>query len=138
MSPREKALYHQIHPLKLLTDISAEIISIYYCWQRRLLSGLLIAVLPPVVASFLIMRLVDLEPYRRSAAGAYLKRHMTPTVVAMRMLGTCVTHLGAWLRWPTLMGSGYGLILFAWFHGLLPVLGRSKGDIARQDRARTT
>ncbi len=28
MSPREKALYHQIHPLKLLTDISAEILSI--------------------------------------------------------------------------------------------------------------
>jgi hypothetical protein len=74
MSPREKALYHQIHPLKLLTDISAEIISIYYCWQRRLRSGLVIAILPPVVASFLIMRLVGLEPYRRSAAGAYLKR----------------------------------------------------------------
>jgi uncharacterized membrane protein len=124
MSPREKALYHQIHPLKLLTDISAEVISIYYFWQRRLLTGLLIAVLPPAVASFLVMRLANLEPYRRSAVGAYVKRHMTPAAVALRMLGTCVTHLGAWLRWPTLMGSGYGLILFAWLHGLLPARSR--------------
>ncbi len=102
-----------------------------------MLSGLLIAVLPPVVASFLIMRLADLEPYRRSAVGAYLKRHMTPTAVAMRMLGTCMTHLGAWLRWPTLMGSGYGLILFAWSHGLLSLPRRCKRDMARQERAGT-
>jgi hypothetical protein len=121
MTPREKALYHQIHPLKLLTDISAEVISIYFLWQRRLLVGLLVALLPPVVASALIVRLANLEPYRDSAAGAYVKHYMTPAAVALRMLGTCVTHLGAWLRWPTLMGSGYGLILFAWFRGLLPM-----------------
>jgi hypothetical protein len=29
MTPQEKMLYHQIHPLKLATDISAEIVSLY-------------------------------------------------------------------------------------------------------------
>lgn len=38
MTPQEKALYHQIHPLKLFTDISAEVISLYLFWKRRLLA----------------------------------------------------------------------------------------------------
>lgn len=31
---KEKQLYHQIHPLKLFADISAECISLYLFWQH--------------------------------------------------------------------------------------------------------
>ena len=94
MTPQEKALYHQIHPLKLFTDISAEVISLYLFWKRKLLAGLLVIFLPPIIASLLIMRWVDLEPYKRSAFGNYVRTYMTPPVVALRVLGTVITHVG--------------------------------------------
>jgi len=86
MTFREKQLYHQIHPLKLATDISAEIVSLYLFWKRKLLAGLLVALVPPVIASALIMRLVDLEKYKQSAFGKYVRSYMTPAVVAVRVL----------------------------------------------------
>lgn len=55
MTPQEKVLYHQIHPLKLLTEISAEAISLYLFWKRKLVAGLLVLFLPPPVVSLLIM-----------------------------------------------------------------------------------
>ncbi len=82
MTFREKQLYHQIHPLKLATDISAEIVSLYLFWKRKLLAGLLVALVPPVIASALIMRLVDLEKYKQSAFGKYVRSYMTARAVA--------------------------------------------------------
>jgi hypothetical protein len=51
MTPQEKALYHQIHPLKLVTDISAEVLSLYLFWKRKLLAGLVVLLVPPIIAS---------------------------------------------------------------------------------------
>ena len=119
MTPQEKALYHQIHPLKLLTDSSAEAISLYLFWQRKLVAGLLVVFLPPIVASLLIMRWVDLEPYKHSAVGGYLRTYMTPSVVAVRVVGTIITHVGAWYRKPLLLPLGLGLVLVGWFRGVL-------------------
>lgn len=120
MTFREKQLYHQIHPLKLATDISAEIASLYLFWKRKLLAGLIVALLPPVIASTLIMRLVDLERYKRSAFGRYIRSYMTPPVVAARILGTVVTHVGAWYRRPGLIPLGLMIVLLGWMRGLLP------------------
>jgi hypothetical protein len=119
MTPQEKALYHQIHPLKLFTDISAEVISLYLFWNRKLLAGLLVIFLPPIIVSLLIMRWVDLEPYKRSAFGKYLRTYMAPSVVALRVLGTVITHLGAWYRRPLLMPVGLGMVVIGWGRGLL-------------------
>ena len=119
MTPQEKALYHQIHPLKLLTDISAEVISLYLFWNRKLLTGLLVIFLPPIIISLLIMRWVDLEPYKRSAFGKYIQKYMTPSVVALRVLGTVITHLGAWYRRPLLVPVGVGMVVIGWLRGVL-------------------
>lgn len=119
MTFREKQLYHQIHPLKLATDISAEIVSLYLFWKRKLLAGLVVAFLPPVIASALIMRLVDLERYKQSAFGRYIRFYMTPPVVVVRMLGTVVTHVGAWYRQPGLIPIGLLMVLLGWLRGLL-------------------
>jgi hypothetical protein len=119
MTPQEKALYHQIHPLKLLTDISAEVISLYLFWKRKLFAGLVVIFLPPILASLLIMRWANLEPYKQSTFGDYLQTYMTPSVVTVRVLGTIVTHVGAWYRRPLLVPLGLGLVLLGWLRGLL-------------------
>jgi hypothetical protein len=121
MTPQEKTLYHQIHPLKLATDISAEILSLYLFWKHKLLTGMLVLLVPPMIASALIMRLANLETYRQSALGNYIRDYMTPFAVAVRILGTVITHVGAWYRKPALIPLGLMTVLFGWLQGkLLP------------------
>lgn len=119
MTPQERALYHQIHPLKLATDISAEFVSDYFFWKHRLLAGLFVVFIPPVIASTLITQLADLEKYKQSAFGRYIHTYMTPTVVAVRILGTVITHVGAWYRKPALIPLGLATALLGWLRGIL-------------------
>ena len=119
MTPQEKSLYHQIHPLKLLTDISAEVLSLYLFWKRKLSAGLIVLLVPPVIVSTLIIKWVDLEAYKQSAFGRYIRTYMTPLAVTVRLLGTVVTHLGAWYRQPFLIPVGLVIILLAWLRGIL-------------------
>ena len=119
MTPQEKTLYHQIHPLKLATDISAEILSLYLFWRRRLLAGLLVMFVPPVIASTLIMRFANLETYKQSAFGRYVRTYMTTPVVLVRILGTVLTHIGAWYRIPALIPLGLATVLLGWLRGIL-------------------
>jgi hypothetical protein len=88
-----------------------------------------VILLPPIIASLLIIRWVDLEPYKHSAFGNYLRTYMTPSVVAMRVLGTIITHLGAWYRKPFLLPLGLGLVVLGWLRGVLwpGELGKGKG-----------
>lgn len=37
---KEKILYHQIHPLKLLTDFSAGVFTTYYCGWQSVISNI--------------------------------------------------------------------------------------------------
>ena len=119
MTPEEKTLYHQIHPLKLCTDICAEVVSLYLFWKRKLIAGFVVLLVPPIIASTLIIKWVDLEAYKQSAFGRYLRVYMTPPVVAVRLLGTVVTHLGAWYRRPVLIPLGFMIVLLAWLRGIL-------------------
>ena len=129
MTPQEKVLYHQIHPLKLATDISVEIVSLYLFWKHKLLAGMLVIVGPPVIASTLIMRLANLETYKQSALGRYICDYMTPFAVAMRILGTVITHVGAWYRKPALIPLGLMTVLLGWLSGKLLPNVRSKNAI---------
>ena len=43
MTLKEKALYHQIHPLKLSTDILAAAVSLYLFWVHEPLPALVVA-----------------------------------------------------------------------------------------------
>ncbi len=119
MTPREKTLYHQIHPLKLFTDISAEVLSLYLFWKRKLIAGFVVLLVPPIIVSTLIIKWVDLEAYKQSAFGRYIRAYMTPLVVAVRLLGTVVTHLGAWYRKPVLIPPGLLIVLLGWLRGIL-------------------
>ena len=124
MTPQEKILYHQIHPLKLFTDIGAEFISLYLFWRHKLIAGLVTMFVPPIIASLLIIKLVDLETYKQSALGRYIRIYMTPSVVIVRVLGTVLTHVGAWYRILLLIPLGLMVVLLGWLRGILWPKGR--------------
>jgi hypothetical protein len=80
MDFRERKLYHQIHPLKLATDIGVTPISLYLLWQRRIAPAIVVGFVPPVVVSVVMMIWPpDLERLKRTALGQYISKYMTPT-----------------------------------------------------------
>jgi len=117
MTLREKALYHQIHPPKLATDILTEPVSLYFFWRHDLWIGLATHFLPPIIASALVMRFVDLEPLKASPLGRYVGRHMTRTVEAVRMAGDLTMVAGAWLRSPWIIATGAAVVVAGWLSG---------------------
>ncbi len=112
MTIREKVLYHQIHPLKLLTDGSAAVVSLYLLWQRRLRPALIVQFVPALVVSSALIRRADLEPQRRSAFGRHVKDYMAPSMQGVRFAGNAVMSLGAWRRRPGLLLVGLLMILY--------------------------
>ncbi len=119
MTNREKVLYHQIHPLKLLTDWSTGAVSFYLLWQRRPRAALIVQFVPAIVVSSALMRWADLEPQRSSALGRYVKEYMTPSMQGVRFAGNLVMSLGAWRRRPGLLLVGLLMILYGWLRGKL-------------------
>jgi hypothetical protein len=117
MDPKEKYLYHQIHPLKLLTDIGAAFGGLCFLWRHQLAFALAVMLVPPVLVSLLLMRYANLEPYRQSAFGKYIARSMSHAMEAARLAGMAVMALGAWHHslWITLAGGA--MILFGWLRG---------------------
>ncbi|MDL1898873.1 hypothetical protein FBQ82_21740, partial [Anaerolineae bacterium CFX7] len=62
MTFKEKMLYHQIHPLKLLTDISIGVfVTPYLLWQHNIFWFLILFLLPSVIVTFLLIKFADLE-----------------------------------------------------------------------------
>jgi hypothetical protein len=119
MTLQEKILYHQIHPLKLAADIGCEPISLYFFWQHNLLLGLLTHLAPPIAASIWLIRCGNLEAYKNSAGGAFLRLHMTRTIEAIRFSGDILMAVGAWIRSPWLIALGVAIVILAWASGLM-------------------
>ena len=65
-----------------------------------------------------MIKWANLEKYKQSALGRYLKVNMTPFAVTLRILGTIVSHLGAWSQ-PWLIPLGEGIVVLGWMLGLL-------------------
>lgn len=117
MNAEEKYLYHQIHPLKLFTDWSTGIVALYPLWQHRLALALVIALIPPPIVSFMLVRFADLEKYKESAFGKYIRKYMTRSVEAIRFAGYVVMVIGAWYHILWLIAAGLIIILFGWLRG---------------------
>lgn len=52
----ERALYHQIHPVKVFADIASAVIAIDLFWRHLLVPGLVMALAPPVLVSATLIR----------------------------------------------------------------------------------
>jgi hypothetical protein len=119
MTLAEKYLYHQIHPLKLTADWAAGLGCLYPLWQHDLLWGLLVLLVPPPLASLLIVRFADVERLKRSAFGRYIEHYMTRAAEAVRLIGMVIMAAGAWFHSPVAILVGLLLIVLAWLRGVL-------------------
>src|SRR2546426_4828274 len=79
---------------------------------------------PPGLASWLVMRYADLEPYRRSAFGRYIAQYMTRAMEAVRLAGFIAMAVGAWYRSALAIVLGVAAVLVGWlcrFFGVVKV-----------------
>ena len=119
MDLRARLLYHQIHPLKLLTDWGTAAVAAWLLWDHRLGAALLVGFVPPILVTAILVRWADLEPYRDSSFGRYVARHMTRAVEGLRLAGLAVAWGAAWAHRPLYTAGGVAIILGAWAWGLV-------------------
>ena len=99
-------LLHQVHAGKLATDITAGSVSTVLMWQRRIPFALVIAHVPPVVATALMLRR-DLSGLRGTRRGRYVLAHMPPAAQAVHMLGQITAWRAAYRHRPAASSSEY-------------------------------
>jgi hypothetical protein len=119
MTLQEKILYHQIHPLKLLTDWGAGIIALYPFWQHNLLLALLIAFIPSILVSFLLIRFANLDKYKQSPFGKYIHQYMTHPIEMLRAAGYVLMAGAAWVHAAWAIPVGFLIVLLAWLRGIM-------------------
>lgn len=127
MSFQEKALYQQAHPVKLATDIIAQLVSLYFFWQQNLLLGLAIMLIPPFVVSLVLINSVDLTRIKDSAVGAYLRRAMPRSMEMVRLFGALAMVIGAWYHNLALIVIGLFVVALGWTIGAFI---RTPGSVA--------
>jgi hypothetical protein len=118
MTPKEKILYHQIHPLKLLTDWVTGLFALYFFWHHQICAAVATALIPPVVVSWVLIKFSNLERQRASRFGQYIQRYMTRTMEALRLVGYIIMAAGAWYHALFFIGLGLLIILGAWLNGI--------------------
>jgi hypothetical protein len=117
MNLKEKVLYHQIHPVKLLTDISTAVFTLYLLWRHYLISAIFVAIIPSIIVTLIIIGTVELEKYKESAFGRYIKKYMTRAMELVRFAGYAVMAVGAWYHIAWMVPFGFSIILFGWLRG---------------------
>jgi len=115
MTTYEKYLCHRVHTLKLLTDWGSGVAALYFFWKQELLLAVLVAVVPSLVISGVLIRFASLEHYATSKRGQYIKTHMTRARELLRLAGYVVMAFAAWYHLPWMILSGLLVILLAWF-----------------------
>ena len=116
----ERVLYHQIHPLKLFTDVATALGATALLWRHQLGPALALGFLPSLAVSAVLLRWADLDPYRSSQFGRYVKKFMTRRVELARLAGLLPLWLGAWWRSPVAIAAGAVWILGCWLLGMRP------------------
>jgi hypothetical protein len=119
MNMQEKTLYHQIHPLKLFTDWGTGLVALYFLWQHNIVVGLIVAFVPSIVVTLLLVRIVNLERYKQSSFGQYIRKYMTRLMELIRFVGYAMMAIGAWYHIAWLIPLGLAVILLAWLRGVI-------------------
>ena len=112
----EIKLYHQIHPAKLATDITAAIAFLFFLWRHELGLALISGFVPPIIISGTMMIWpFNLEKPKNSLLGRYISKYMTPTIEATRLLTLVPMAWGAWTHHVWLIALGLAVL----FDGLV-------------------
>jgi hypothetical protein len=114
----DKLLYQQIHPAKLMVDFGTSFASSWLLWEAHWAYAIIVAFVPSIVITSVLMRFSDLERYRRTSLGVYVAHHMPAKVVGERVVGQLLVWVGAATHVPWLLPFGYFVIVLAWLNGL--------------------
>jgi len=120
----ERALYHQVRPLKLATDFSTAAASLLLLGRHQLATALVVMWVPSVLVSTWLIRFGNFSKTRDSALGAYLRRYMTRSMEALRFAGMGLAAVGAWEHAAWLIVIGALVIASGWFGPWLLARGR--------------
>jgi hypothetical protein len=110
--------------VKIFTDAATAIIAIDLFWRHLLVPGLVIALAPPLLVSAALMGDIDLEGYRRSPMGAYLRRFMPAWVQVLRLFGVALAFYAAWHHVSAGVVGGLALVCAAWGNGVVRAAAR--------------
>ena len=119
MDFKERVLYSQIHPAKLLTDWCAGMVSLYIFWQHEFALGVAVAIIPTVLVAVLVIGFADLYRYKKSRLGSYVHKFETADARATRLFGFVVGAASAWYQMLPVVAVGIALIVLAWLRGSL-------------------
>ncbi len=119
MTLKEKQLYQQIHPMRLVTDWSTGMGACWLFWINEMWFGVLLAFLPSLIVSLLIVRYADLEKIKNSKFGAYFLRTYNKIAEFIRFIGFFVLASGSWWHSPWVMAAGFLIIAGTWVYGVL-------------------
>jgi hypothetical protein len=94
---KELKLYHQIHPIKLATDIASAMAFLFFLWRHRIAPALVAGFIPPIIVSGVMMIWPpDVENVKNSSFGNYVSKYMTPKIEVVRLLTLVPMAWGAW------------------------------------------
>lgn len=110
----EKALYHQVHPLKIATDVSTTIASAYLLARHELVLALVVLWVPSLAVTAAFIRLGDFSKIRDSRKGDYLRRYMTSGMQAVRLGGEAIIAVASWFHEWLLIPVGAAVIAWGW------------------------
>lgn len=110
-----RILYHQVHPLKLATDISTAVGSLVLLAEHHLGLALTVMFVPSILVSATwSASACSRRPMSRSV-GTYLRRYMTKTMQGVCLLGMGLVAVGTWVRAWWLLPIGAAVVLWGWF-----------------------
>ena len=124
MTFREKLLYHEVHPAKIIIDVTTALAAAVLLWQQHLLRAAAVGLAPPIIASLLVIQFANLERMKGSPLGRYIGRNMTPPLEVARLAGVFIFWGAAWYRSVFYCIVGLLVIAFAWVRGALQGSGR--------------
>ena len=103
---KQRKLYHQIHPIKLGTDIASAIAFLFLLWRHRIVAALVAGFLPPIIVSGVMMIWPPkVENVKNSPLGKYVSKYMSPTIEVVRLLTLVPMAWGAWTHHTWLIGG---------------------------------
>jgi hypothetical protein len=114
----EKNLYQQIHPVRLAVDWLSGFAACYLFWIHEIAGALIVAFIPSLFVSMIVMRFVDLENVKNSSFGRYYKRTYKQSLDLVRLAGFVIMAAGSWYQSLPAAGVGLAVIVFTWTYGL--------------------
>jgi len=115
-----KVLVHQVHPVKIIADVTASVVSNVLLWQGRPKAALAVRIVLPAAGSLGVLMLADLDALAQTAPGRYVLAHMPPSAQAVRLTGDALIGLGARRRNLALLLTGAAVIAAGWSHAAWP------------------